>query len=68
MPLKMPLAQLAAGFIDDPVANGNNQPGFFRQGEKLVRRQQPLLGCCQRSSASNQDGRLARGIRLVEQA
>ncbi len=37
MPFEMPYTELAAGLIDHPVANRNNQPALFRQRQELVR-------------------------------
>ncbi|MNP44435.1 hypothetical protein D3C76_1382980 [compost metagenome] len=41
--LKMPLAELAAGFVYHPVTHRDNQPGFLCQLQEYIRRQQSLF-------------------------
>ncbi|MNM45486.1 hypothetical protein D3C81_564110 [compost metagenome] len=65
-----PYTHLPTGFIQHPLTDRNDQPGFFGQTDKAVRQQQPMLRMFPAQQGFSTDGLAVLGVELglIEQA
>ena len=59
--LQVPLAHLPAGLVEHPVADGDDQPGAFGQGDEGIGHQQPALRMLPAQQRLGADGFAAGG-------